>query len=109
MATCASESLGSIKGWVAASSPPADPRISRPPSAYLHAAAFNSIPDPWGEPQLRFLHLDQVGADRVVLGSDWPADMGPDSPSGWIGEMDSVTDVERELIFHENLERILGI
>ncbi len=92
------------QGWAA--QPPADPRIPRPPSAYLRSMYYDSIT--WGEPQLRFL-IDQVGADRVVLGSDWPADMGPDSPAAWVGGMSRIADTERELIYHENLERLLGI
>jgi aminocarboxymuconate-semialdehyde decarboxylase len=62
----------------------------------------------WGQAQLRFL-IDQVGADRVVLGSDYPTKMGPDSPRDWVGAMSTITDDERELIYHGNLERWLGI
>ena len=92
------------QGWAA--QPPSDPAISRPPSEYLRHMHYDCIT--WGEPQLRFL-VDQVGADRVVLGSDWPADMGPDSPAQWVTAMGSITDAERELIFHANLERLLGV
>lgn len=92
------------RGWSV--QPPADPKISRLPSSYLRGLHYDCLT--WGEPQLRFL-VDQVGADRVVLGSDWPADMGPDSPGAWVGEMESITDDEKELIFHTNLERLLGI
>lgn len=92
------------RGW--AVQPPPSPAISRMPSAYLRQMHYDSIT--WGEPQLRFL-IDQVGSDRVVLGSDWPADMGPDSPASWVKGMSSISDAERELIFHTNLERLLQI
>jgi len=80
--------------------------IPKPPSAYLRNMYYDTIT--WGEPQLRFL-IDQVGADRVVIGSDYPTAMGPESPRDWVGAMDSISDDERELIYHGNLERWLGL
>jgi len=85
---------------------PKQQAIPKPPSAYLRSMYYDTIT--WGEAQLRFL-IDQVGADRVVIGSDYPTAMGPDSPRDWVGEMGSITDDERELIYHGNLERWLGI
>jgi aminocarboxymuconate-semialdehyde decarboxylase len=81
-------------------------RIAKPPSAYLRSMYYDTIT--WGEPQLRFL-IDQVGADRVVIGSDYPTKMGPDSPRDLVSAMRSITDTERELILHGNLERLLGL
>ena len=66
------------RGWEAN---PKKQVIPRKPSTYLRNLYYDSIT--WGEPQLRFL-VDQVGADRVVIGSDWPTKMGPDSPGGWV-------------------------
>jgi aminocarboxymuconate-semialdehyde decarboxylase len=80
--------------------------IQRPPSTYLRDLYYDCIV--WGEPQLRFL-VDQVGADRVTIGSDWPANMGPDSPRQWIDDMASLTAEEKELIFHTNVERLLNL
>jgi aminocarboxymuconate-semialdehyde decarboxylase len=85
---------------------PKGQRIAKPPSAYLRSMYYDTIT--WGEPQLRFL-IDQVGADRVVIGSDYPTKMGPDSPRDWVSAMRSITDEERELILHGNLERLLGL
>jgi aminocarboxymuconate-semialdehyde decarboxylase len=85
---------------------PKQQAIPKPPSAYLRSMYYDTIT--WGEAQLRFL-IDQVGADRVVIGSDYPTAMGPESPRDWVGAMDSISDDERELIYHGNLERWLGL
>ena len=54
------------RGW---QSRPEARRIPQPPSAYQRRLYYDSVAG--SEEALRFL-LDQVGADRVVLGSDWP-------------------------------------
>lgn len=52
---------------------------AEPPSAYLRRLWFDSlVHNPMG---LRHL-VEAVGADRVVLGSDYPFDMGTDDPVG---------------------------
>jgi aminocarboxymuconate-semialdehyde decarboxylase len=53
--------------------------------------------------------IDAVGADRVVLGTDWPADMCIDWPVSWILGMETLTQEEKELILWKNLERLLGL
>lgn len=80
--------------------------ISQRPSAYLRRMYYDIIT--WGEAQLRFL-IDQVGADRVVLGSDYPHPYGPDNSVQWLNAMASITKEERELILGKNAERLLGI
>ena len=50
-----------------------------------------------------------VGADRVVLGTDWPADMMLDWPVSWVLRMDSLTQDEKEMILWKNLEKLLNI
>ncbi|MFH1141244.1 MAG: amidohydrolase family protein [Chloroflexota bacterium] len=92
------------RGWQVRSE--ARVHIQHPPSTYLRRLYYDSIT--WSEAALRFL-IDTVGADRVVLGSDWPYDMGPDSPVQWLNSMESVTPGEKELILHKNLEQLLGI
>ena len=53
--------------------------------------------------------LDTVGADRVVLGTDWPADMRIDWPVAWVLGLKSLTQEEKDCILWKNLERLLGI
>jgi predicted TIM-barrel fold metal-dependent hydrolase len=60
------------------------------------------------EAALRFL-LDQVGADRVVLGSDWPFVPWEPSPGGWVPGLASLTDEEKDRILWQNVEALLGL
>jgi predicted TIM-barrel fold metal-dependent hydrolase len=53
--------------------------------------------------------LDQVGADRVVLGSDWPFVPWTPSPVGWIQSLQSLTPEEKEKLLWKNLEQLLGL
>jgi aminocarboxymuconate-semialdehyde decarboxylase len=80
--------------------------IQKPPSAYLRSFYYDCLTQ--SEPALRYL-IDTVGADRVVMGTDWPADMGTDWPVSTLLEMDSLTQEEKDLILWKNLERLLGL
>ena len=60
------------------------------------------------EEELRFL-LDRVGADRVVLGSDWPFVPWNPGPGGWVQGLKSLTQEEKEKILWRNLESLLGL
>ena len=60
------------------------------------------------EEVLRFI-IDRVGVDRVVLGSDWPFDMGFDSPVEWVNNLDSLTAEEKEMVLWKNLESLIGV
>ena len=53
--------------------------------------------------------IDTVGADRVVFGTDWPADMCIDWPVSWVMGLESLTQEEKEMILSKNLERLLGL
>ncbi len=80
--------------------------ISKPPSTYAGRFYYDSITH--SEEGLRFL-IDRVGPERVVMGSDWPYEMGIDSPVDWVNSLDSLTQEEKGLILGGNLERLLGI
>ena len=80
--------------------------LAKPPSRYLRRFYYDCLTH--SEPALRFL-IDSVGADRVVFGTDWPADMMLDWPVTWILSMTSLTDEEKELILWRNLERLLDL
>jgi aminocarboxymuconate-semialdehyde decarboxylase len=92
------------RGWQVR--PEARVHISRPPSAYLRHFYYDCLTD--SEAALRLL-VDQVGADRVVLGSDWPFVAWQPSPPGWVQGLASLTPEEKALILWQNLERLLGI
>lgn len=80
--------------------------IDKPPSDYLRSFYYDCLTH--SEGSLRFL-IDTVGADRVVFGTDWPADMMLDWPVSWLLRMTSITDEEKELILWKNLERLLDL
>jgi aminocarboxymuconate-semialdehyde decarboxylase len=86
--------------------PEAREKLHAPPSRYLRRFYYDSLTH--SEAALRYL-IDTVGSDRVVLGTDWPADMMTDWPVSWILAMESLSDEEKELILHRNLDGLLGI
>jgi len=85
---------------------PEERRIPKPPSAYQRRLYYDSVVG--SEKALRFL-LDEVGADRVVLGSDWPFVPWHPSPVTWVQGLPSLTAEEKERILWRNLETLLGL
>ena len=67
------------QGWEADAETRAS--IKKPPSTYLDRFYYDCLTH--SETTLRFL-IDSVGIERVVLGTDWPSDMGLESPVSWI-------------------------
>jgi aminocarboxymuconate-semialdehyde decarboxylase len=84
--------------------PAAKGRIERPPSDYFRMLYFDHITHSAGG--LRFL-VDLVSAERVMLGTDYPFDMGPDAPVDDIGSNDAFSDEEKRLIISETAQRFL--
>ena len=91
------------RGW---RGQPADKKVPQPPSAYQKRLYYDTVTG--SEEALRFL-LDQVGADRVVLGSDWPFVPWHPSPVGWVQGLKSLSAEEKEKILWRNLESLLGL
>jgi aminocarboxymuconate-semialdehyde decarboxylase len=92
------------RGWQVRSE--ARVHIQHPPSTYQRRLYYDCITS--SEPALRFL-IDQVGVDRVVLGSDWPFVAWEPSPPGWVQGLQSLTPEEKEKILWKNLEQLLGL
>ena len=92
------------RGWQ--TRPDARRRIPQPPSAYQRRLHYDSVVG--SEDALRFL-LDQVGADRVVLGSDWPFVPWHPSPVAWVQSLATITAEEKERILWRNVEALLGL
>ena len=92
------------RGWQVRSE--AREHISKPPSTYQRKLYYDFLTS--SEPALRFL-IDTVGADRVVVGSDWPFVAWDPSPSGWLEGLQSLSTEEKERISWKNLEELLGI
>jgi aminocarboxymuconate-semialdehyde decarboxylase len=85
---------------------PENRRTPQKPSAYQRRLYYDTVTS--SEEALRFL-LDTVGADRVVLGSDWPFVAFNPGPSGWIQSLKSLTQDEKEKILWRNLESLLKL
>lgn len=92
------------RGWQGR--PQARERIPQPPSTYQRRLYYDSVTG--SEEALRFL-LDQVGADRVVLGSDWPFVPWHPSPVTWVQGLKTLSVEEKERILWRNLEALLKL
>jgi aminocarboxymuconate-semialdehyde decarboxylase len=92
------------RGWQVRSE--ARVHIQKPPSAYLSKFYYDCLTH--SEPALRML-IDTVGIDKVVFGTDWPADMAIDWPVSWVLSLQSLTQEEKEAILYKNLEKLLGL
>jgi aminocarboxymuconate-semialdehyde decarboxylase len=92
------------RGWQGR--PEARQNIQQPPSTYQRRLYYDSVTG--SEEALRFL-LDRVGADRVVLGSDWPFVPWHPSPVAWVQGLKSLTPDEKERILWRNLEALLTL
>ena len=80
--------------------------IQQPPSTYQRRLYYDCVTG--SEAALRFL-LDQVGADRVVLGSDWPFVPWDPSPVAWVQGLKTLTQNEKDRILWRNLESLLKL
>lgn len=76
------------------------------PSDYLQRLYYDSITH--SDEGLKYL-VDRVGADRVMLGDDFPFDMGPVDPVGWLKSLNHLNDFEKRRILGENAREVLGI
>jgi aminocarboxymuconate-semialdehyde decarboxylase len=92
------------RGWQVRSE--ARVNIQQPPSAYLRKFYYDCLTH--SEEALRYL-IDTVGVDRVVFGTDWPADMAIDWPVSWVLSLESLTQEEKEAILWKNLEKLLSL
>lgn len=75
------------------------------PSDYLRRMWYDSLVH--GYANLRHL-IDVVGVGRVVLGTDFPADMGQPDPVTWLGGSD-LTGEERGAVLGGNAAELLGM
>jgi aminocarboxymuconate-semialdehyde decarboxylase len=78
----------------------------RTPSAYLRQLYFDSLVY---QPQLLEALVAAAGADRVMLGSDFPFDMGVEDPVARLDAAGGLTDDERAAIAGETAAHLLGI
>jgi aminocarboxymuconate-semialdehyde decarboxylase len=80
--------------------------IAALPSDYVRRVWVDTITH--SERTLRYI-VDTVGADKVVLGSDYPADMGEPYPVDFVESCDSLTTAEKEAILGANAAALFGV
>lgn len=79
--------------------------LTRPPSEWLRTLYFDTV---LHSPQsLRHL-IDVVGVQQVLLGSDYPFQMGEPNPVGAVAAVPGLTAAERELVLRGNLDAVLA-
>jgi aminocarboxymuconate-semialdehyde decarboxylase len=78
----------------------------RPPSDYMKMLYYDTMV--FQPLYLRHL-VEVVGADRVMLGTDFPFDMGETDPVGLVDSTEGLTDEERAGIKGANAATLFGI
>lgn len=91
-------------GWKARSEGKAI--IDRPPSEYFSQLYFDSLTH--GGPALSFL-ASTVGPQRIMLGTDYPFDMGNYNSVAAIQNAIGITDAERDMMLGGNAMRLFKI
>jgi aminocarboxymuconate-semialdehyde decarboxylase len=86
--------------------PEAKRHIQRPPSEYFGRLHFDSLTH--GGPALQYL-VETVGVERVMLGTDYPYDMGEQAPVRAISALPNLSDGDRRLILGGNAARLFGL
>jgi aminocarboxymuconate-semialdehyde decarboxylase len=80
-------------------------RLPQPPSAYMQRFTFDTIVH--SKPVMEFL-IQEVGAERILLGSDYCFDMGYERPVQFLEQI-NLSATKRKMILGENAARLLKI
>lgn len=78
----------------------------RPPSSYLRQTYVDCLV--YDEDHLAFL-VQQMGSDHVVVGTDYPYDMGDPGAAALVEGSHALTDAAKTAILGANAERLLKI
>jgi aminocarboxymuconate-semialdehyde decarboxylase len=78
--------------------------ISQAPSAYLRRLYYDTCVY---EPSTLSALVTQVGADHILMGSDWP--VGEADPIGFVNRCDALDDAQRRAILGGTAARLLGL
>jgi aminocarboxymuconate-semialdehyde decarboxylase len=76
------------------------------PTTYLKRLYFDALV--YTHHQLQYL-VDLYGADHILVGTDYPADMGEVDPVGFIEGCPGLDDTERRAILGRNAARLLNL
>jgi aminocarboxymuconate-semialdehyde decarboxylase len=80
--------------------------ISKPPSEYFKLLYFDTITQ-YG-PALTYL-IKSVGSDHVLLGTDYPYDMGDFEPVTSVESLETISSAEKKRVLGENAAELLNI
>jgi aminocarboxymuconate-semialdehyde decarboxylase len=80
--------------------------VARPPGDQLRQFFFDTMV--FEPAQVKFL-VDRYGADHVLLGTDYPYDMGDEDPLATVGGVAGLTQDDVDLICGGNAARLLGL
>ncbi len=81
-------------------------RLPNPPSSYVRRFYYDTITH---NDEILLNLIRQMGADRILLGSDHPADMSSSRPADEVKRLSQLSDVDRNLILSGNATRLLKI
>ena len=76
------------------------------PSTYLRRVYFDALV--YTHHQLEYL-VEEYGADHILMGTDYPADMGEVDPLGFIEGTAGLEDAEHCAILGRNAARLLNL
>jgi aminocarboxymuconate-semialdehyde decarboxylase len=79
--------------------------LSEPPEASLRRLYFDTV---LHDPQAVAALVAFAGVERVVMGSDYPFEMGDPDPVGTVRRAPGLSEDERETILRGNVERLLS-
>ena len=80
-------------------------KLPRPPSEYLHRFTYDTIVH--SKAAMEFI-IQEVGAERIMVGSDFCYEMGYDRPLEFLDQID-LTTAQRKMILSENASRVLNL
>ncbi len=80
-------------------------RLPRPPSKYLDRFTYDTVVH--SKSVMEFV-IGEVGADRIMIGSDYCLDMGCEQPVHFLDQV-NMTSAQRKMILGENAARILKL
>lgn len=86
--------------------PEARVNVDQPPSTYLENIYFDTMV--FAPRELGHL-IDFAGVDHVLLGTDYPFDMGEDDPIGLTGQVAGLSDQDRAAIRGGNAASVFGL
>ena len=81
-------------------------QIVEMPTTYLKRLYFDTLV--YTHPQLEYL-VREYGADHLLMGTDYPADMGEIDPIGFIETSPNLSATDRAAVLGGNAARLLGI